>query len=736
MRKTRLLFILLLLTSLSTQLFAQKKKLSLEDFFVSGTFATKNVHGLRSMNDGEHYTLLENDGKKIVKYSYKTGKSVATLWDAELNGRNITGIQDYQFNQQENLILLTTNKQYIYRRSYTADYYLYDTKNKSIKPLSEKGPQQAATFSPDGYRIAFVRNNNLSIYDVRFGSERQITTDGKYNHIINGMPDWVYEEEFGLSRAFEWAPDGSALAYLKFDESEVKEFHMNLFEGQAPAIQTNELYPSVYTYKYPKAGEKNSIMSVHVYDLTDRLTVKMDIGEEKDIYIPRIRWTTDPKRLTIIRLNRRQNKMEILSANSYSGKTTLLYREENPYYIDDSNFDNLFFMENGNEFVISSEKSGYMHLYLYDISGKEKQAITSGNFDVTAFHGYNPVKKLFYYESTEESPLERYTYAIDLNGKKTKLTTEQGWNNTSFSKNFKFYINTVSRIDTPPLTVLYDQNNKQIRVLENNNRLKETINTFAIAKKEFIQIPAADNNIALNAWIIKPLNFNPVKKYPVLITQYSGPNSQRVKNAWGGVNWLDYLAQEGYIVVCVDPRGTAARGQEFRKCTYMQLGKIESDDLIAVGRWLGNQSYADSKKIGIWGWSFGGFMSSLCLMKGNDVFSTAIAVAPVTHFKYYDTVYTERFMRTPQENKAGYDDHAPLNWASRLKGNLLLCHGTADDNVHVQNTYELAEKLVQAGKQFDMGIYTNRNHGIYGGNTSLQLYTRFVNYLNTHLKGL
>ncbi|WP_251619728.1 S9 family peptidase [Odoribacter lunatus] len=735
MKKAYIVIILFFLCGAFFTSSAQNQSITLEDILVKDTFRAKGVHGLRSMNDGEHYTVLENNGKKITRYSYKTGKPVSTLLNLDsIESKNIQRISNYQFNHDESRILISTNIRPIYRRSYTADYYIYDFKNKELKPLSEQGGQRLATFSPDGSRIAFMRDNNLFIHDLRFGSEQQITFDGKYNHIINGAPDWVYEEEFAFNKAFEWAPDGSAIAYIKFNESDVREYPMNMFQGQSPELKDNELYPSVYSYKYPKAGETNSTVSVHVYDIQDKTTLTMDTGEEQDIYIPRIRWTKDPKRLAIIRLNRLQNKMDILLANVRTGHTTSLYREENKYYIDESNLDNFIFLEDGKQFVITSEKSGYMHLYLHDISGREIKALTSGDYDISDFYGYDPVRKLFYYSSFEESPLEKQIYSVDAKGKKTKITTVKGWNTVDFSKTYNYYINTVSDIQTPPVTRLFNAKNKLIRVLEDNKQLTETIQDYALSPKEFIQIPAADGETQLNAWIMKPVNFDPSRKYPVLITQYSGPNSQQVKNAWGGVNWLNYLTQEDYIVVCIDPRGTAARGEEFRKCTYMQLGKLESDDMIASAQWLAKQPYVDSQKIGIWGWSYGGFMSSLCILKGNHVFNTAIAVAPVTSFKYYDSIYTERYMRTPQENEKGYAEHAPLNWADKLKGNLLLCHGTADDNVHVQNTYELAERLVQANKQFDMGIYNNRNHSIYGGNTSLQLYSKFVKYLNEHLK--
>ncbi|MEJ8781007.1 S9 family peptidase [Butyricimonas sp. HCN-50115] len=710
------------------------KKFTLEDFNLTYTFRTQGVSGLRSLNDGEHYTVLEDKGKKLVMYSYKTGKAVSTLLDLnDPKYKAVQTIQDYEFSPEEDRILICTNINPIYRRSFTADYFVFDFKNKELKPLSEGGSQRLATFSPTGTKVAFVRDNNIFIADLRFGSEIQITFDGKFNEIINGAPDWVYEEEFGFNKAFEWAPDGSALAFIKFDESAVKTYHMNMFRGQYPAYEQNALYPSNYSYKYPKAGETNSIVSVHVYDIKDRVTTPMNIGEETDIYIPRIKWTKDPKRLAIMKLNRFQNQLEILLANARVGSTTVLYREENKYYIAESNLDNLIFMEDGQHFIMSSEKSGYSHLYLYAMSGKEIQPITSGKYDVVDFYGYDPVKKLYYYASHEESPLEKYIYSIDLKGKKKKLTPTKGWNEAEFSKSFKYYINIVSNADMPHVYTLYAANGKAVRTLEDNAALKTKLTDYNVAKKEFIQIPAADGTTMLNAWLMKPVNFDASKAYPLLIIQYSGPNSQQVSNSWG-MDWTQYLAQEGYIVACIDPRGTAARGEEFRKCTYMQLGKIESDDMIAAAKWLAGQSYIDAQKVGIWGWSFGGFMSSLCLMKGNDVFSTAIAVAPVTHWGFYDSIYTERFMRRPQDNPSGYNDNSPINWVKHLKGNLLLCHGTADDNVHVQNTYELSEALVQANKQFDMQIYTNRNHSIYGGYTRLQLYTKFVNYLNQHLK--
>lgn len=715
---------------------AQKeaKKITLEDLWKKGTFRQSSVYGLRSTKDGNYYTTIEKRGKQIVKWSYKTGKAVKTLLDvAKLEKHNDIRIADYTFSSDETKLLITTKKQGIYRHSFTAEYYIYNVKNKDIKPLSENGRQQLATFSPSGKKIAFVRKGNIFIHDTRFGTEQRITDDGEFNKIINGAPDWVYEEEFAFSRAFEWSNDERYVAYLKTDESRVKVFHMNMFKGMAPEHKNNEVYPSNYSYKYPVAGEDNAIVSVHVYDTKDKVTTKMNIGKETDQYIPRIKWTQRANTLAIIRMNRNQNKLEILLANARTGDSSILYREENKYYIAESNLDNLIFLEGDKNFIFSSEKNGYMHLYLYDMTGKEIRAITKGNYDVIDFYGFNPKTKTFYYSSHEVSPMEKYIYSIRIDGKKKRqLTKTKGWNSAVFSSNYKYYINYVSNSEMPNKVSLYNNRGRRLRVLEDNKKLVAKLQNYNIAKKEFIQIPAADGKTQLNAWMIKPLNFDATKAYPLVMTQYSGPNSQQVKNTWG-IDWYNYLAQEGYVVVCVDPRGTGARGEEFRKCTYMQLGNIESQDQIAAAKYLREKSYVDGERICIWGWSYGGFMSSLCLMRGADVFSAAIAVAPVTHYKFYDSVYTERYMRRPQDNEKGYEGFAPLNWVNKMKGKFLLVHGTADDNVHVQNSYELSEALVQAGKQFEMQIYTNRNHSIYGGNTRFHLYNRFMKFLKENL---
>lgn len=702
---------------------------------VNGTFSQKSVQGLLSMNDGVHYTTLEEGGTKIVKYSYATGKAVDTLLNLNtLKDAEIKSINEYEFSADESRILLMTNPERIYRRSFTADYFVFSFKNRELLPLSKNGKQRLATFSPNGNRIAFVRDNNLYIHNVLFGSEIRITKDGEWNKIQNGTPDWVYEEEFEFNRAFEWSPDSEFLAYMKFNEGDVKMFNMNKFKGLFPQIDKNSLYPENYTYKYPKAGEKNSTVEVFVYNVEDRITKRMDVGEEKDQYIPRIKWTQDPKMLSIYRLNRNQNKLELLLANARTGGSNVMYTQENKYYIEEGNFDYLTYLNDGKHFIYLDEKDGFNHLYLYDMTtGKSVQQITNGDWDVTDFLGFDEKNQVCYYQSAEVSPMDRNVYSVKLNGTAKKMITpDKGTNNTVFSNGFKYYINYFSSITQPNTVSLFNSKGKMIRVLENNEELVAKLKEYQYSPKEFTMFPAADGMTMLNAWMIKPFNFDPSKKYPVVMTQYSGPNSQSVLNSWS-FDWYQYLAQEGYVVVCVDPRGTGARGQMFRKCTYMQLGRLESDDQISAARSLAKESFIDENRIAIWGWSYGGFMSTLCLEKGSDVFAAAIAVAPVTNWRYYDSVYTERFMRTPQENAKGYDDNSPINHVDKLKGSLLLCHGTADDNVHIQNTYELTERLVQADKQFEMQVYTNRNHSIYGGKTRLHLYNRFNKFLKVNL---
>jgi dipeptidyl-peptidase-4 len=723
-----LLFLLLTVFGLKAQ------QLTLDDVVIKRTYSQKAVYGLASLNDGLNYTTLENMGRELVKYSYKTGEKVAVLLDISgLKNDSLKYVTDYQFSRDESKVLLMTDRKPIYRRSFTANYFIYNFVTKELTRLSGGGEQQLATFSPDGERVAFVRKNNLFVKSLRFGTERQITTDGEFNKIINGAPDWVYEEEFEFNRGFEWSPDSKQIAYMKFNEEQVPIYHMAMYKGLAPEHNENKLYPGEYSFKYPKAGEKNSIVQIWVYDIKSNINIRMETGQETDNYLPKISWTNSGSDLGIFRMNRLQNKLELLFANPNTGDSRLIYTEKNSRYIETDFLDNFQFLEDNQNFVVLSEQNGYKHLYLYDLAGVKVKQLTEGNFDVVKFYGYDPVKKYFYYQAAAEAPMRREIYGISLDKKKkVTLSTQSGTNNADFSKGFKYYVNTFSNITTPNLVTLHDISGKLIRELENNSVLKEKLAKMQLPKKEFFKFTTSEG-IELNGWMIRPVPFDPSKKYPVLMTQYSGPNSQQVLDAFS-VSWDTYIAQQGYIMACVDPRGTGARGEEFRKCTYGQLGNLESNDQVEAAKYLSKQSYVDAKKIGIWGWSYGGFISAMTLCKGGDLIHTAIAVAPVTSHYFYDSVYTERYMGLPGQNPEGYLQNSPITLAAGIKGKLLLVHGTADDNVHYQNTIEFAEAMVQAGVQFRMMSYNNRNHGIRGGNTTLHLYTMFDEFLKENLK--
>ncbi len=710
---------------------AQKKNVTLEDLNKNYTFRQAGIQDLHSMADGINYTTLE-ENSKIVKYSYQTGKVVDTIIDlAKLKDCPIENISGYSLNADGTKAMVYTNVEKIYRRSFKADYYIVDIKRKEIIPLSKGSKQQAAIFSPGGDLIAFVKDNDVYIYKVRFNTETRVTEDGEYNKIINGIPDWVYEEEFSFNNAMAWSPNSTELAFIKFDESEVKQFSFPLYKGSNPTYDDYELYPGEYKYKYPKAGQDNAKVSVNVYNVKNRTTKIMDMGEG-DYYIPRIKWSYEEGKLGIFKLNRLQNQFDIYLANSASTVCKSIFTDRNKYYVDENVLDNVTFLQDGKHFIYVGETDGYNHIYLYSMAGMKLKQLTTGEYDVTEFYGFDETKKMIYYQAAKESPTQREIYAVRLDGKKEiKLSSQKGTNNALFSTNFKYYINTFSSTTTPTEYTLHDQSGKQVRVLEDNAALNKLVEDYNISPKEFFTFKTSEG-VELNGWIIKPLNFDASKEYPVLMTQYSGPNSQQVLDNWA-LGWEQYLASEGYVVACVDPRGTGARGEEFRKCTYMQLGKLESNDQIEAAKYLGSLDYCDASRIAIWGWSYGGFMSCSCLCKGDNTFKVGIAVAPVTNWKYYDTVYTERFMRKPQENPKGYEDNSPINMAADLTGRLFLIHGTADDNVHFQNTMEFVEQLVQADKQFDMFVYPNRNHGIYGGNTRMHLYKMMSDYLKRNL---
>ena len=702
---------------------AQEKMIQLEDIWARRTFSPEWVWGINSMNDGVHYSSL-NYGENnvyITQYSYETGDSILTIVDSkDLDGISFS---NYSFSEDEKKVLLPTETESIYRYSSRSNYYVYDRETKIAEELSE-GKQRLAQFSPDASKVAFVKENNIFIKDIINNTELQVTFDGEINKIINGATDWVYEEEFAFDNGMQWNASGNKIAYYRFDEEKVPEFSMDLF---------TDLYPSQSQFKYPKAGETNSTIELFIYDLDSNKTTKANINTEEEFYIPRIKWTLDENVLSVQRMNRHQNQLDFILVDAKDGSSQTIFTENDAAYIDVT--DNLTFLNDGKYFIWTSEKSGYNHIYLYNLKGKQVRQITKGNYDVTDFYGIDESNNTVYFASSERSPMHRDVYAVQLNGKNKKtLTNKIGTNSATFSTNYKYFINQYSNANTPYYFSLFDAKGNEVRMLKDNSNLKNSLSEYALSQKEFFNFKTTEG-IDLNGWMMKPHNFDETKQYPVFMYLYGGPGSQQVTDSWGGSNflWYQMLTQQGYIVACVDNRGTGARGSEFKKCTYQQLGKLETEDQIEANRYLANLPYVDGSRIGIFGWSYGGYMSSLCLLKGADEFKMAIAVAPVTNWRYYDSIYTERYMRTPQENASGYDDNSPINHVEKLKGKYLLVHGSADDNVHYQNTMEMTNALVNANKQFDLFIYPNKNHGIYGGYTRLHLFTKMTNFIKENL---
>lgn len=715
----------------------QAQKVTLQDV-ANSTYRAQSIHGLKPMLDGEHYTQISPDHKRIVKYSFKTGEEVGTVFDvATARNHTLKSFDDYILSPDESLILIQTETKPIYRRSFTAVYYIYNVKNRTLEPLSEGGPQQVPLFSPDSHQIAFVRNNNIFLVKLLFGnSESQVTKDGEYNKVLNGIPDWVYEEEFGFNRAFDFSADSRMIAYIRFDESQVPMFSFPEYKGMFPSRDEYASYPGAYTYKYPKAGETNSTVSVHTFDIKSRVTRKMNLEMDADGYIPRIKFTSDPEKLAIMTLNRHQNRFNVYMANPRSALCKTVIRDEAEQYIKEQAYsDIVFYPEN---IVMMSERDGYNHLYLYSIGGNLIKQITSGKFEVKEFLGWDQKTNVFYYTSNEESPLRSAVYKVDGKGKKTKLSTCVGTNNALFSKNFAYYINTYSSKDTPTLITLNNNKGKEMATLMDNAELKSKVANLNMPTKEFFTFKTPDG-VELNGWMMKPAHFDPNKKYPVIMHQYSGPGSQQVLDRWGIGSFGDggmfeaYMCDKGYIMVCVDGRGTGGRGAAFEKCTYLFLGVKESKDQAAAAHYLSTLPYIDGTRIGIWGWSFGGYNTLMSMSEGSGAFKAGVAIAAPTDWRFYDSVYTERFMRTPKENGEGYDAGSPIKQAAKLQGKLLLIHGTADDNVHFQNCAEYSEALVQANKQFDMQVYTNRNHGISGGNTRNHLMNRVADFFIENL---
>lgn len=711
----------------------KKKQITLTDIWTNHTFNPKLVHGIFSLNNGKQYTRIQRGS--IVVYNYKTGDSVTTLVNAkdlipEGQAKPIK-ISSYSINKDETKFIFPTDVVHIYRHSRRSYDYVWDTKTKKLTPLSKHGKQRLAQFSPDGSKIVFVRQNNLYLKDLNTGKEKQITTDGKKNDIINGTCDWVYEEEFGFTKAFFWSPDSKKIAFYRFDESREKNYFLTFY---------GKLYPRHEIYKYPLAGEKDAIVQIFVYDLKSGKITQMDVGKNTNQYIPRVKWTTNSNVLAIERLNHLQNHLDILLANAQTGHSHILYSETNKYYIDITN--DLTFLPKGKQFLMTSEKQGYNAIYLYDMNGKLVRKLTNGKWDVMKVYGYNPKHKEVFFQAAKFSPLDRDIYAVTLKGKLIKISKKEGTNQALFSKNFDYFINTWSNANTPPYITVNNYKGKVIRVLEDNAALIKTLQAYDLSPKKFFTLSSPEfklpngKQVDLNAWMIKPTRFNPNKKYPVLMYVYGGPGVQTVNNSWGGTNylWFQMLAEKGIVVVSVDNRGTGARSELFKKMTYLQLGKYEIADQMESAKLIGHFPFVDSKRIGIFGWSYGGFMASLAITKGADIFSTAVAVAPVTNWRYYDNIYTERYMRTPKENPSGYYLTSPLHYVNKMKGNFLLVFGSADDNVHPQNSMNFITDMVKDNKQFDLMVYPNKNHDIYGGNTRRHLYTKMTDFLLQHLK--
>lgn len=683
-----------------------------------------SVGEMRSLPDGEYYTAMNNERSMIIKYSYRSGNAVDTLFNVN-TARECTfdKFDGYEISSTGHHIMVWCETEPIYRRSFKSVVYDYDVRRNYVKPISEsKSKLMIPTYSPDGRMCAFVRDNNIWIRKFDFDTEVQVTKDGELNKILNGITDWVYEEEFAVTNLMAWSPDSEYLAFVRSDESDVKEYSMQMYgEGT---------YPFYYNFKYPKAGEKNSTVTLHSYCVQTRDTKHLDVPLDEDGYIPRITFTKNSDQLAVMTLNRQQNLFNMYYVNPKSGVSRLILREENKCYVDSEWLKSIQFLNNG--FLYVSEQDGYSHIYMYSPTGVMQRQVTKGNWDVTQLLGIDEATKTVYYESAEESPMQRAVYKIDAKGVKTKLSTEKGTNNAQFSANFAYYVNRYSNANTPmKITVNETKTKKVLRTLQDNAALNERLAKYNFAKKEFFTVNTA-SGVELNAWMVKPLNFDENKRYPVLMFQYSGPNSQQVLDSYS-FDWERYLSTKDILVVCVDGRGTGARGEAFRKCTYMNMGDLESKDQVEAAHALAELPYVDGDRMAIWGWSFGGYNTLMALTVGKGTFKVGIAVAPPTDWRYYDTVYTERFMRTPQENQRGYDLTSPLKRVKELQGKLLLIHGTADDNVHFKQTMDYAEALVQANKQFDMHVYRDRNHSIYGGNTRFHLYTKMSNYLFDNL---
>lgn len=691
----------------------------------NGRFTPRGVPDMVSSHDGMHYYRTDAERTAVIKYAYATGNAVDTLFSTR-TARNCTfdSFDGFLVSPDENRVLVFREREHIYRHSFRADYYYHDVRRNMVRRLTEQpSKQMIPVFSPDSKMVAYVIDNNIWLTKFDFDTESQVTFDGENNKIINGATDWVYEEEFAVTRLMEFSTDSKLLAFIRTDESAVKEFSFQLYNQQ--------LYPDFHRYKYPKPGEMNSTVECRVFDIAARTTRTMDLPMDKDGYIPRITFTNTPQQLAVMTLNRNQNRFDLYFVNARSTVAKLVLREESKYYVDSEWLSSIRFMND--KFTWVSERDGYSHIYVYGLSGTLQQQLTSGHYDVTALLAVDPQTETIFYEAADESPLRRNIYKININkGQPQKLSPLPGFNSATFSENGKYYLYRHTDALTPTVITLHDANGKELRMLEDNRELRATLAAAQLPQREFITLPAADGTTLLHGWILKPVNFNPGKKYPVVMVQYSGPNSQEVQDRFN-VSWYHALLNEDIVVASVDGRGTAARGEAFRKCTYMHLGIIESDDQIAAARYLGSLPYIDADRIGIWGWSYGGYNVLMSMSRGNGIFRAGVAIAPVTDWRFYDTVYTERFMRTPQQNHDGYLQSSPVAIAGQLQGKLLLIHGTADDNVHLQNSVEYTRALIEANKHFEMFFFPDCDHSIAAGNARSYLYEKVIRFYKVNL---
>ena len=712
-------------------------KLTLPDI-TSGKFAAKTVNGINPIEGTDTYARISQDGERVVCCSFKTGKELSVLFDVKNTmGCKIDGFDDYVLSPDGKRMLIQTKTERIYRRSFKADFYIYNIESRRLDRLSDGDKQQIPTWSPDGQQVAFVREGNIFLVKLLYdNAEIQVTKDGKFNEVINGLPDWVNEEEFGFNSALTFNADGTMICWIRYDESKVKTYSLEMYKGMKPAKEEYDTYPGLYSYKYPKAGEDNSTVSAWSYDIKSHKINRLQVPLDADGYMPRIKPTNDPMRIVVYTMNRHQDDLCLYAVNPRSTMAQLIIKEHVDKYVREEAMEGVKFV--GDKILLPSDRSGYTKLYIYNMNGQLQRTIGDGNYDITSVYGYDPKTGDVYYQAAALGATDRQVYVTHKNGKTVRLTDREGWNTAFFSGDFQYFVNTWSDYNTPYVFTTRTREGKLINTIEDNKAVKQLVSDYGFCKREPFSFTTSEG-VVLNGWMVKPKDFDANKKYPVIMHQYSGPGSQQVTNSWSagsmgqGGAFDSYLAQEGFIVVSVDGRGTGGRGSEFEKCTYLNLGNLESKDQVETALYVGSLPYVDKDRIGIWGWSYGGFNTLMSMSEGRGVFRAGVAIAPPTNWKYYDSVYTERYMRTPKENPDGYATN-PIERAPKLHGALLICHGTADDNVHPQNTYEYSEALVQADKDFRELFYTNRNHSIFGGNTRNHLLRQVAQFFKTELK--